>query len=214
MKENTAHHFMQALLSLDRLSAKHILEAHTRKHTPMKSIEEVIVSSLEKIGDDWQNGRLALSQVYMSGRICEELVEALLPPGDPDRKNQPRIAICVLSDHHKLGKIIVSSHLRASGYEIKDYDTIDVDELVERVKTDKIEILLISVLMLPSALKIKKVAENLANTGYDLKIIVGGAPFRFDDRLWQDVGAYAMCRSASDAVSIIQDTMGVFDEFR
>jgi len=203
-----ANNFMQALLSVDRLSAKQLLDDHTRKNTPIKSIEEVVVPALERIGDDWEKGKLALSQVYMSGRICEELVEELLPPGDPDRKDQPRIAICVLSDHHKLGKIIVYSFLRASGFELKDYDTIEVDELVDRVKIDKIEILLISVLMLSSALKIKKVTENLANTDHAPKIIVGGAPFRFDDCLWQDVSAYAMCKSASDAVSIIHDTMG------
>jgi len=205
---NIENNFMQALLSLDRLSAKQMLDDHTRQTTPIKFIESIVVPVLERIGDDWQKGSLALSQVYMSGRICEELVDALLPPGDPDRKNQPRMAICVLSDHHKLGKTIVYSLLRASGLDLSDYDTIEVDALVDRVKLEQIEILLISVLMLPSALKIKKVTEKLANMDLDVKIIVGGAPFRFDDQLWQEVGADAMCISASEAVSVIHNVMG------
>ena len=205
---NITNNFMQALLSLDRLSAKQMLEDHTRQTTPMQFIESIVVPSLERIGDDWQKGSLALSQVYMSGRICEDLVDALLPPGDPDRKNQPRMAICVLSDHHKLGKNIVYSLLRASGFDLSDYGTIEVDDLVDRVKREQIKILLISVLMLPSALKIKKVSEKLANMDLDVKIIAGGAPFRFDDQLWQDVGADATCNSASEAVSIIHDVMG------
>ncbi|MCA1788103.1 MAG: cobalamin-binding protein, partial [Desulfobacteraceae bacterium] len=63
-------------------------------------------------------------------------------------------------------------------------------------------------LMLPSALKIQAVKEKLARIGCDVKLIVGGAPFRFDDQLWKKVGADAMCRDASDAVSVIENIMG------
>jgi hypothetical protein len=37
--------------------------------------------------------------------------------------------------------------------------------------------------------------------------VVGGAPFRFDDQLWREVGADAMGLSASDALKIL-DAMG------
>ena len=206
--ENITASFMEALLSLDRLSVRQILEDHTRQTAPITFIEEVVVVALERIGAQWEEGTLALSQVYMSGRLCEELIDEVLPPQDLDRKNQPKMAICILSDHHKLGKTIVFSLLRASGFELIDYDTIEVDDLVDRVKQEKIKILLISVLMLPSALKVKQVKEKLADMNLDVKIIVGGAPFRFDDQLWQEVGAHAMCATASEAVSIIHDVMG------
>ena len=144
----------------------------------------------------------------MGGRICEELVDAVLPPGAADRKNQPRMAICVLSDHHGLGKIIVYSLLRASGFELPDFGTMEVDALVGRVEKEKVEILLISALMLPSALKVKKVKEKLSEKGLDVKIIVGGAPFRLDGQLWKDVGADAMCETASDSVAAIERIIG------
>ena len=87
------------------------------------------------------------------------------------------MAICTLSDHHKLGKIIVYSLLRASGFDLSDYGRLEVDDLVNRIDKEKIEILLISVLMLPSALQVKKLKEKLTDMGLDVKIIVGGAPF-------------------------------------
>ena len=105
--ENSVNEFMQALLSLDRLAAKQILKLQAQTISPVKCVEDVVVVSLERIGAGWQDGTVALSQVYMAGRICEDLVDEMLPPGDPDRKNQPRMAICVLSDHHQLGKMIV-----------------------------------------------------------------------------------------------------------
>jgi len=200
--------FMGALLSLDRLAAQKILEDQTRQMAPIAFIEEVVVGALERIGAEWQDGNAALSQVYMGGKICEELIDAVLPPGAPDRKDQPRIAICVLSDHHSLGKTIVYSVLRASGFELIDFGTMEVDELVAQVERKQVEILLISVLMLHSALKVKKVKDSLSRKGLSVKIVVGGAPFRLDAQLWRDVGADAMCETASDSVAAIESTMG------
>lgn len=200
--------FMQALLSLDRLTTQKLLNEHKTNATPINFIEDVVVAALERIGTEWQQGNIALSQVYMGGRICEELVDEILPPGDPDRKGQPRMAICVLSDHHRLGKTIVYSLLRASGFELLDFGTLEVDELVARVKTEKTKILLISVLMLPSALRVKEVKKRLSDIGDDVKIVVGGAPFRFDNHLWQEVEADAMCATASESVSTINNIIG------
>jgi methanogenic corrinoid protein MtbC1 len=200
--------FMKALLSLDRLKTKEMLREYTHQTTPINFVENIVVVALERIGKEWQKGNIALSQVYMGGRICEDLVDEILPPDAPDRKGQPRMAICVLSDHHKLGKTIVYSLLRASGFDLLDFGTMEVDELVERVKKEKIKILLISVLMLPSALKIKKVKERFADQELDVKIIVGGAPFRLDNQLWQEVGADAMCDTASESVSTINKIIG------
>lgn len=200
--------FSEALLATDKLSAKQLMSDQNCCTTQVEFIEKVIVVALEQIGAGWQEGSLALSQVYMAGRICEDLVDEILPPGDPVRKDQPRMAICTLSDHHKLGKVIVYSLLRANGYDLLDYATIEVDDLIAKVKKDEIEILFISVLMLPSALKVKNVKEKLLDLDLGVKIIVGGAPFRFDDQLWREVGADAMCRTASEAVPVIRGFIG------
>jgi len=207
MTDNIVDNFTRALLEVDRVAAKNILQHRSQDISPIKFAENVVLPALESIGAGWQAGTFALSQVYMAGRICEDLIDQILPPEDPDRKNQPKMAICILSDHHKLGKIMVYSLLRASGFDLADYGVVEVDDLVEKVQKDKIDILLISVLMLPSALKIQAVKQKLVRFGCEVKLIVGGAPFRFDDQLWKKVGADAMCRDASDAVSVIENIM-------
>jgi len=206
--KDIVNEFIEMLLSLDRLSAKQMLDDQIQRMTPIKFIEDVVVVALERIGDGWKEGTISLSQVYMTARICEGLVDGLLPPEDPERKDKPNMAICTLSDHHKLGKVIVYSLLRAAGFDLSDFGTMAVDDLVVRVNQDKIETLLISVLMLPSALKVKQVKEKLIDMDLDVKIIVGGAPFLFDDKLWQEVGANAMCRTASEVVPVIQKIIG------
>ncbi|WP_326526799.1 cobalamin-dependent protein [Dokdonella sp.] len=199
--------FREALETLDRIGAESVVHQARAEMTPIQVVDQVVVPALEQIGRAWETGDVALSQVYMSGRICEELVDQVLPPSDPDRKHQPRSAIVVLCDYHMLGKRIVHSQMRASGFELFDYGRMDVDELVERALADEIRVLLISVLMLPSALKVKQVCARLKAAGAPIRIAVGGAPFLFDDRLWQEVGADAMGRNAAEAVTLVEGWM-------
>jgi methanogenic corrinoid protein MtbC1 len=79
---------------------------------------------------------------------------------------------------------------------------------VHKVVDDGIEILLISTLMLSSALRVAEVRESIEKAGCRVKIIVGGAPFRFDENLWREVGADAMCRNASDVIATIAALQG------
>lgn len=197
--EPRVHEFERALVALDRVKAQRIfLEAG-----PAACVEGLIVPALERIGQGWEAGLVSLSQVYMASRLCEGLVDSILPPADPGRHRHPPVAIAVLEDYHLLGSRIVYSVLRASGFEPYNYGRVTVDELLSRVADDHIAVLLLSVLMLPSALRIKEVTSRLRAGGLATKVIVGGAPFRFDPDLAVEVGAEAVGDSAGDAVSLV-----------
>jgi len=81
---------------------------------------------------------------------------------------------------------------------------MDTDTLIKQIKKDNIKILLISVLMLPSALHIKELHQRLDQENIPVIILVGGAPFRFDLELWREVGANDMGNSAADAVTLVK----------
>lgn len=193
----------ESLLGLDRVAIERILRGDNQDQTAMLKIENIVLPALERIGDGWEEGRVSLAQVYMSGRICEEMIDRILPPSHPDRKDQPKMAIVVLDDHHLLGKKIIYSALRASGYELLNYGQMDVETIVKKVKEDGIKLLLISVLMLPSALMVKQLKEALNRESLNIKLLVGGAPFRFDKHLWQEVGADAMGSNPAEAVELV-----------
>ena len=195
--------FENSLLTLDRLAAAKLVTETTGQLTALELVDHVVVPALTRIGDSWERGTIALSQVYMSGRICEELIDRLLPPGNPQRKDQPPMAIAVLEDYHLLGKRIVTAVLRAGGFSLKDYGRVTVDELIDLVKKDGIRLLLISTLMLHSALRVREVVAGLAREDVRVRIVVGGAPFIFDEQLWREVQADAMGRSASEVTEIV-----------
>jgi methanogenic corrinoid protein MtbC1 len=196
----------RAFLLLDRGEAEKILHLALREGSPIEVAGELVSMTLNRIGEAWEQGKLALSQVYMSGVICEELIDAILPPQSSNRISQPKMAIAVFEDHHMLGKRIVCSSLRASGFELMDLGGgLQIGQLAEIVRQEKIQILLLSVLMLPSALHIKDLRHALRDT--PVKIVVGGAPFRFDEMLWKEVGADACGRNAAEAIQIISQIM-------
>ncbi|MDF2885610.1 MAG: cobalamin B12-binding domain protein [Clostridiaceae bacterium] len=109
-----------------------------------------------------------------------------------------------LEDYHTLGKKIVSAVVRSSGFDLIDYGTIsEPEELLKKVTEDGIKILMISVLMYNSALKIKKISQMLHEKDPSVKILVGGAPFLMDSTLWKEVGADEMGQSAADNIAIL-----------
>ncbi len=205
------HQFEQALLSLDRLAAERVLiDLSDSSVTPSQYVEQIIVPALDHIGSGWEQGEIALSQVYISGRICEELLGKILPSGRQSLQPHPKMAIAVLQDHHQLGKRIVHSVLRASGFELIDYGAgITVNELVDRIKRDEVQVLLISVLMLSSALLVEDVRLQLDRADLDTTIIIGGAPFRFDENLGQEVGAHHTCLNATEGVELVTRLAGI-----
>ena len=110
----------------------------------------------------------------------------------------------VLEDHHQLGKRIVASMLGASGVDVADLGRTTVEELVAAVREGRFEVVLISVLMLASARRVRDVVERLADLEPRVNIIVGGAPFRLDPSLAARVGAHATGATASDAVHLVE----------
>ena len=201
--------FEDALIGMDRVTAREVMLSGVERDGSIEFVGKIVVPVLEKIGVDWESGEYSLAQVYMSGTICEELVDEILPPSDPNRTKQPEMAIVVLEDFHVLGERIVYSTLRASGYELEDFGHgCHVHEVIEKVKQHGTKILLVSVLMLRSALLISDLIKQLKDEGLEVKVIVGGAPFRFDKNLWQEVGADAMGHDGAEAKAIISKMLG------
>jgi monomethylamine corrinoid protein len=192
----------RALLSLDKAESKRIVQKALEYGSPIEIASELITEALERIGTGWEQGDYSLSQVYMSGTICESIIDDVLPKNSPSRRNQPITAIGVFEDYHMLGKRIVYSALRASGIELIDLGGgLTIEKALKKIEENQIKILLLSVLMLPSALKIKGLIDELK--GKDVKVIVGGAPFRFDPNLATEIGAFASGKDSSEAIVVM-----------
>lgn len=197
--------FMRALLRIDEIECSTLLNTLSSRGSCLLAVEDVVIPALEQIGLDWEEGRLSLSQVYMAGRICERVVDGVLLADRPFQHDRPRLAIGVIEDYHALGKRMVMSVLRSSGYSLLDYGHgLKAADLVERALRDRIDILLLSCLMLTSAMRVKDVVDGLNEAGSGTVVVVGGAPFRLDPQLSRDVGVQYVGHNSGEAVRIVQ----------
>lgn len=194
----------RALLDADRRGAAEVL-AIARAREGAGTVDRVVVPALERIGGYWEQGRLALSQVYMAGRICEDLADDLEPAAAAARMAPGALAIAVLEDHHLLGKRIVLATLRAAGWPVEDLGHgMSARELATRVAGSGIRVLLVSTLMLRAALHVRDLVRMLRAAPAPVRVLVGGAPFRIDRRLWREADADAMGVTASDALALVE----------
>jgi methanogenic corrinoid protein MtbC1 len=200
--------FELALLSTDDVAARREFAAASARLGTFAAMESLVVPALQRVGAAWEAGDLALAQHYLAGRIAEEVVTAALPASRPQVDGAP-LAIAVLEDHHVLGKRLVLSALHAAGYAVADYGRgVGVDDLVERCRAERPRVLLVSTLMLPSALRVRDLAAGLADLETRPALVVGGAPFRLDPELWREVGADAGGHTSADAITLVRRFLG------
>lgn len=200
---------MQALLHLDSGRCRELLVDRPAGEAGPPHPEEIIVPALESIGQAWESGDVSLSQVYMTSRICERIMEKLLPENSTSRESGVKLAIGVIGDYHALGKRMVVASLRSAGYDLADWGHgLKAEELVERALREKVDILLISCLMLASAIQVKDVVAGLDRAGSRIPVVVGGAPFRLAPLLWKETGARATGSNSAEAVRIVRELAG------
>jgi methanogenic corrinoid protein MtbC1 len=200
--EDASRQFEDALVGMDRILCRSLLVQAMGAAGGFGGLERVLAPALERIGRRWEAGELALTQVYMGGRICEDLLGELGPPV-PAVPGGPRIGVGVLQDHHQLGKRIVLASLRAGGLQALDLGQgLSAEDLAGAALEAGVAVLMVSVLMYPSALHVRQVRDLLGDRPGRPWLVVGGAPFRFNPDLWVEVGADAMGHTGMDAVAI------------
>lgn len=207
--EQLENSFIHALLSINSARAEKIIRELMKKESLINIGDKFISPTLEKIGKDWEKGNASLAQVFLSAHMCNDILDKLLPPEKPTKEIQPNLAIATLGDFHTLGKRMVKYSLRVSGYKVDDFGHgLLINQLRDKCRDNKTDILLISALMLPSALLVKHFMEALRDNDLHVKVVVGGAPFYFDKDLWKEVGADAMGYNAAEAVGIVKRLSG------
>ncbi|MCD6105353.1 MAG: cobalamin-dependent protein [Thermosipho sp. (in: Bacteria)] len=200
---------LEFLLIGNKIKADKIFNGIFQKENPFILLEKTLIEVMDKVGDLWELQEISLAQYYLVGVICEELFKKYTEKtnvlGKIQKRQKLNLAIVTLEDYHGLGRKIVLSFLNSAGFEIKDYGLgKTVNEVFERSLRDKIDILLVSTLMLPAALKVKELVKKLKEKKPEIKIVVGGAPFRIDENLWKEVEADEFGETASEAVKIVR----------
>lgn len=76
--------FEAALRSADQRQASELVrQALGRGISREELVESMIVASLDSLAKGWDEGTVSLTQLYMAGRIAEQVVGRVLTPAEP-----------------------------------------------------------------------------------------------------------------------------------
>lgn len=208
--------YYEALLDTDREQALALLSrALGDGTTPEELVFAVVTPAIEKMSRDLTRDlATTLSQHFIAAQISEEAIELLLPLFSTIPEIRGNVIIgTAAGDFHGLGKKIVRGCLRAKLFAVTDLGVnVPAERFVEQALACNASIIAISAMMVHTALGAdgaSGVRQLLRERGLEsrIKIIVGGAPFRFDENLYQSVSADAWADNGIEATRVICELM-------
>ncbi len=178
---------------------------------PESIISFVLDPALLELGRMWGMETVSLAQTFVAAKIAEDLLVLCLPEeaSDPDR--QP-CGIAVLGniedDFHSLGRRIISSFLRANGWQIHDLgNDVTAERFIEKALEVHACVIGVSAMMQTTALNIRKLRELIDKQGLNkkIKLAVGGAVFNWRPELVTEVGGDGTAANAARVHELFLD---------
>lgn len=220
MLEQIIADYNEAIFDTDRDRAlKVVRDAVARGVTPEDVVFKIVVPAMDlMIKAVSVNLEANLAQHFLTARIADAVTAEMIPKFKQAPSAIGRVVIgTARGDLHTLGKRMVIGCLKARMIDVIDLGVnVSAERFVDQALSLNAEIIGISALMVHTANGpggCRKVRQLLRDRGLEqrIKLIVGGAPFRFDSRLSQAVGADA---TADDAVAAAQMVANLIQEVR
>ena len=179
---------------------------------PLELINQGFVPGINKVGELFDVGSLFLPELILSAKAMQDatdIINAAIPEGD--RQVQGRFLIgTVAGDVHDIGKTIVVSLLKASGFEVKDLGRdVATETFIKEADDFKADIIGTSSLLTTTMPAQKELEEELKKAGLKerYKTMVGGAPVT--QRWANRIGADAFAENATSAVRLAKELLEI-----
>lgn len=179
---------------------------------PLEIIEKACVPAIEEVGRLWEAGDYFLPELIAGAEAMKSAMAVLqqaLKSSGQSLKSCGRVVIgTVEGDIHDIGKNLVASMLRASGFEVIDLGAdVKAEKFVETAAREKADIIAMSALLTTTMLNQKKVIALLKEKGLreNFKVMVGGAPVT--EKFAREIGADGYGESAVQAVAVARSLL-------
>lgn len=171
-----------AIVVLDEEKAKEVAEnIINEKINPTLAIKYSIANAAIKVGEKFDSGEYYLPHLVMAGDLMEAVSAILEKNISAEQIERKKVIVIgtVQADMHSVGKNIVSTMLKAGGFEVHDMG-VDVPSMsfIEKAKEVRADILALSSLLTTTMPYQREVIEDLASMGIrdQFKVMVGGGP--------------------------------------
>ncbi len=150
---------------------------------PINVIEGPLMDGMNVVGNLFGEGKMFLPQVVKSARVMKQAVAWLTPHleaekqalGDTSAKGKIVLAT-VKGDVHDIGKNIVGVVLQCNNYDVVDLGVmVPAQRILATAKEENADIIGLSGLITPSLDEMVHVAEEMARSGFEVPLLIGGA---------------------------------------
>lgn len=172
---------------------------------PMDIVNNILIKSLDIVGNDFESGKIFLPQLIQSATASQgafdEIKSALLKQKDTNTISKGKIIMAtVKGDVHDIGKNIVKVILENYGYDIIDLGKdVAIEKVVQTAKETNAKLVGLSALMTTTVVNMEETIKALRKE-VDCKIFVGGAVLTEDYAL--KIGADFYAKDAKQSVDI------------
>jgi trimethylamine corrinoid protein len=196
-----------SVVDLDLERAKQLAQNAITENLPLlEVIEKGFGEGIRKVGELWDQGEFFLPELMRGALIMQEAVEIISPhlSESMTRKSKGTVIMATIEgDIHSIGKTIVSTMLRANGFEVIDLGAdVAAEEIVAAAQKHNAELIGVSALLTTTMTGQKRVVDLVEKEGIRdrVKVMLGGAPVT---RAWvEECGADGYAENAVSAVEL------------
>ncbi len=176
--------------------------------------QEIITGGLQAgmnvVGEKFSSGEYFLPDMLLAARAMQTALEELKPA--LEKTGVPTIGRVVIGtvagDMHDVGKNVVATFLKGSGFEVYDLGLNVADQaFIDEVREKKADILGMSALLTTTMPIMGRIIQLLEEAGMrsGVKVIVGGAPVTQDYANY--IGADAYAHDGGKAIRVCRQLM-------
>lgn len=214
MLDHVVKAYNEAVFETDKEAAFAVVEAALAAGaTPEEIVFEVVIPAVEEMMSNITKDPDAnLAQHFMTAQIAADVTEKMLSRFKNPPESIGRVVIGTAhGDLHSLGKRIVTGCLKALMVEIVDLGVnVPAEKFVDAAVAQDAQVIAVSAMMVHSATGDngpRKIRQLLHERGLEdrIRLVVGGAPYRFDNELYKTVGADGWAADGVNAGKVVVD---------
>lgn len=204
--------YLDAILNTNRESALQVIDdALDGGHSAETVMFGILVPVMNELAEIVRTGQDAtLAQLYLASRISSEATDLLVPKFREQGRVEGHVVIGTASeDFHGLGKKIVGGCLKSHMINVIDLGlNVPAETFIEKAVEYGAGVIGVSAMMVHTARgpdgpsKVRALINEKGLAG-KMKLVVGGAPYRFHPELYKEIGADAWAGDGITAAKVI-----------
>ncbi|MBN1650055.1 MAG: cobalamin-dependent protein [Bacteroidales bacterium] len=203
-----AQEYLDNLLKGNRNSALNLVLDKVKTGSHVKEMYLEIFQPVQyEIGRLWQTNKISVAQEHYCTGATQLVMSQLYPYLFTGvRKERKMVTTCVSGELHEMGARMVTDFFEMQGWDTYYLGAnMPIEGVINFLSETKPECLAISATMTFHVSAVEEMIRMIKSSpavSADLKIIVGGYPFKVAGGLWKNIGADGYAPSAEEAVDL------------